>query len=73
MPGAWWQSPILQSVIPVIEGSHSVHLHLDEIERVANWMAAEEWQPLDAPAPANADVWFTMLESSAPSRETSIR
>ena len=58
MPGAWWQSPILQSVIPVIEGSHSVHLHLDEIERVANWMAAEEWQPLDAPAPANADPFF---------------
>ena len=58
MRGGWWKSPILQSVVPVIEGAQHVRLDLAEIERVATWMAAEEWVPLDAPAPANADPFF---------------
>ena len=58
MRGGWWKSPILQSVVPVIEGAQHVRLDLGEIERVATWMAAEEWAPLDAPMPPGADPFF---------------
>lgn len=36
-------SPVLQSVLPVIAASRSVRTNLDEIRRVASWMAYEEF------------------------------
>jgi hypothetical protein len=37
------QSPVLQSVLPVIEASRNVRTNPDEIRRVASWMAYEEF------------------------------
>jgi hypothetical protein len=37
------QSPVLQSVLPVIERSSNVRTNPDEIRRVASWMAYEEF------------------------------
>ena len=37
------QSPVLQSLQPVIDGSRNVHTNRDAIERVASWMAYEEF------------------------------
>lgn len=47
--GPHWESPILQSVLPVIDASRHVTTHPDAIERVADWMAYEEF-----PAPTGA-------------------
>lgn len=37
------ESPVLQSLSPVIEGSRNVRTNTDAIERVADWMAYEEF------------------------------
>jgi hypothetical protein len=37
------QSPVLQSLQPVIDGSRNVHTNRDAIEQVASWMAYEEF------------------------------
>lgn len=37
------ESPVLQSVLPVVSASRSVQTHADEILRVASWMAYEEF------------------------------
>jgi hypothetical protein len=37
------ESPVLQSLQPVIDGSRNVQTNLDAIERVASWMAYEEF------------------------------
>lgn len=39
---AFWSTPILQSVLPVVASSRHVRTSQDEVERVAQWMAAEE-------------------------------
>ncbi|MDH4116528.1 MAG: queuosine salvage family protein [Acidimicrobiia bacterium] len=38
-----WQSPVLQSVLPVIEGSAHVATSNEAVDRVAAWMAYEEF------------------------------
>ena len=38
-----WSSPVLQSVSGVIERSRHVTTHVDALERVASWMAYEEF------------------------------
>lgn len=37
-------SPVLQSVVPVVEASRNVRTNPDEIRRVASWMAYEEFE-----------------------------
>lgn len=41
--GAWWDAPVLASVVPVVESGVHVHTDLDVIERVASWLAYEEF------------------------------
>ena len=38
-----WSSPVLQSVVGVIERSHHVETSAEAVERVASWMAYEEF------------------------------
>lgn len=38
---AFWKTPVLQSVIPVVEASRHVRTNTDEIARVAGWLAYE--------------------------------
>ena len=46
---AHWTSPVLQSVLPVVEHSTHVATSTDAIDRVARWMAFEEFEiPGDA-------------------------
>lgn len=72
MRGKWWSNPILSSLTPVIEGSRFVTTNEDEIKRVAQWMAAEEFPNLKSAAPAakgpfdvgpdpDQNIDFTML------------
>ena len=43
MKGEYWESPVLRSVIPVVERSRHVSTSGDAVERVARWMAYEEF------------------------------
>ena len=72
MRGKWWSNPILSSLTPVIEGSRYVSTNGAEIERVAQWMAAEEFpnfkstapaakSPFDVGADPDRNIDFTML------------
>ena len=72
MRGKWWSNPILSSLTPVIEGSRFVTTNEDEIKRVAQWMAAEEFPNFKSAAPAakgpfdvgpdpDQNIDFTML------------
>ena len=38
-----WSSPVLQSVVGVVERSQHVTTHLEAVEKVASWMAYEEF------------------------------
>ena len=38
---AFWKTPVLQSVLPVVEASRHVRTNTDEITRVAGWLAYE--------------------------------
>ena len=51
MRGKWWSNPVLSSLTPVIEGSGFVTTNEREVERVATWMAAEEFPDFRSPAP----------------------
>lgn len=67
-----WSQPVLQSVLPVIEGSRSVSTNLSAIDSVAGWMAYEEFifpsgasaGPFDLGASRNDIVDFVMLASA---------
>lgn len=72
MRGKWWSNPILSSLTPVIEGSRFVTTNVDEIQRVAQWMAAEEFpnfkattpptkSPFDVGPDPDRNIDFTML------------
>ena len=50
--GPHWDSPILHSVLPVVDASQFVTTHPDAIERVADWMAYEEF-----PEPTGATLF----------------
>lgn len=41
--GAWWDAPVLESVVPVAESAVHVRTDLAAIERTASWMAYEEF------------------------------
>lgn len=41
-----WESPVLQSVLPVVEASQHVRISEEAIRRVAAWMAYEEFVPI---------------------------
>ena len=41
--GPWWESPILQSIVPVVAGSRLVATNEAAIATVARWMAHEEF------------------------------
>ena len=64
-----WESPVLQSVLPIVEASEHVRISEDEIRRVARWMAYEEFAPIGSGGPGPFDVGadpdritdFTML------------
>lgn len=64
-----WESPVLQSVLPIVEASEHVRISEDEIRRVAGWMAYEEFAPIGSGGPGPFDVGadpdritdFTML------------
>ena len=43
--GRHWESPVLQSVLPVIESSRFVRTNTTKIDEVAQWMAYEEFAP----------------------------
>ncbi len=43
MKGEYWEGPVLRSVIPVVEQSRHVSTSGDAVERVARWMAYEEF------------------------------
>lgn len=38
---AFWRTPVLQSVLPVVAASRHVRTNVDEIARVAEWLACE--------------------------------
>jgi hypothetical protein len=70
--GKWWSNPILSSLTPVIEGSRLVTTNEAEIQRVAQWMAAEEFlnfkstapgakSPFDVGSDPDRNIDFTML------------
>ena len=50
--GKWWSNPILSSLTPVVQGSGFVTTNEGEVQRVATWMAAEEFPDFRSTAPA---------------------
>lgn len=44
MLSAFWSTPVLQSVLPVVAASRHVTTNADEIGRVAGWLAYEPYQ-----------------------------
>lgn len=52
MSGPQWHSPVLQSVLPVIEQSRFVRTNIEQIKATAGWMAYEEF-----PAPVGAPLF----------------
>ena len=59
-----WHSPILRSVVPVVEQARFVEVSTDEIERVADWLAHEELAfpsgSVAGPLSFGTDPWSTM-------------
>ncbi|MCY4368571.1 MAG: hypothetical protein OXF41_03910 [bacterium] len=43
MNGQYWEGPVLRSVLDVVEGSNHVQTSRDAVERIAGWMAYEEF------------------------------
>ena len=43
MNGQYWEGPVLRSVLGVVEGSNHVQTSRDAVERIAGWMAYEEF------------------------------
>ncbi len=41
-----WESPVLQSVLPVVDAPQHVRISEEAIRRVARWMAYEEFSPV---------------------------
>ncbi|MFM8404124.1 MAG: queuosine salvage family protein, partial [Candidatus Limnocylindrus sp.] len=41
-----WESPVLQSVLPVVDAPRHVRISEESIRQVANWMAYEEFTPI---------------------------
>jgi hypothetical protein len=66
----FWRTPVLRSVIPVVEASRHVRTDPEEVERVAGWLAYEPlgWpEPaagLDAPMDPDATTDLILLTSS---------
>ncbi len=42
-----WDMPVLQSVLPVVKSSRHVRTSAEAVDRVARWMAYEEFAPPD--------------------------
>ena len=42
-PGVYWETPVLQSVTSMIDSSRHVTTNVDVVDRVAGWMAYEEF------------------------------
>ncbi|MBC8365179.1 MAG: hypothetical protein H8E59_09270 [Actinobacteria bacterium] len=42
-----WEGPVLRSVVPVVEASRHVDTSQDDVDRVARWMAYEDFAPPD--------------------------
>ncbi len=67
---AFWSSPVLRSVMPVVESSRHVWTDPDEVERVADWLAYEPlaWPEatavLDTPLARDSLTDFLMLVNS---------
>jgi len=67
---AFWSTPVLRSVVPVVEASRHVRTDLAEVERVAGWLAYEPlgWPEaasgLDAPLDPDATTDLILLTSS---------
>ncbi len=67
-----WSQPVLQSVLPVIEGSQSVRTNPSAIQNVAGWMAYEEFifpsgasaGPFDLGTTRNDIIDFVMVASA---------
>ena len=51
-----WESPVLQSVLPVVEASQHVRISEEAIRRVAAWMAYEEFAPIGGGSAGPFDV-----------------
>ena len=51
-----WESPVLQSVLPVVEASQHVRISEEAIRRVAGWMAYEEFAPIGGGSSGPFDV-----------------
>lgn len=68
--GPFWSSPVLVSVRPVIEGARHMRVNQDEIERIADWLAYEEFAfpeallPFDVGGDPDLLTDFTMLVNS---------
>jgi hypothetical protein len=66
----FWNTPVLRSVVPVVESSRHVRTDPVEVERVAGWLAYERlgWpEPaagLDAPLDSDATTDLILLTSS---------
>ena len=43
MKGKYWDGAVLRSVLGVVEGSNHVRTSLDSVQRIAGWMAYEEF------------------------------
>jgi len=41
-----WESPVLQSVLPVVDAPQHVRISEEAIRQVAKWMAYEEFTPI---------------------------
>jgi Queuosine salvage protein len=50
---SFWNTPVLRSVVPVVEASRHVRTDPAEVERVAGWLA---WEPLPFPD-AGSPLW----------------
>ncbi|MFM2147618.1 MAG: hypothetical protein RL546_788, partial [Chloroflexota bacterium] len=51
-----WESPVLQSVLPVVDDPHHVRISEEAIRRVARWMAYEEFAPIGGGPAGSFDV-----------------
>jgi hypothetical protein len=51
-----WESPVLQSVLPVVDASQHVRISEEAIRQVAKWMAYEEFTPIGSSPSGPFDV-----------------
>ena len=54
--GSWWDAPVLRSIGAVVDSSAHVRTDLDGIERVASWMAYEEFAVPSVPILGAFDI-----------------